>query len=73
VPESDLDYARELGGRVIVENGDPANALVSFASKMGIDYFVTGRSARPWLSFAWRLPLIERIQRKLPNVILVMA
>ena len=73
VPEADLDYAEKLGGRVIVESGDPLQSLVSFASKMGIEYFVTGRSARPRISFAWQLPLTERIQRKLPNVILIMA
>jgi len=73
VPEADLDYARQLGGRVIVENGDLLKTLVSFARKMSIDYFVTGRSARPRFSLGLQLPLTERIQRKLPNVVLVMA
>ena len=73
VTEADLDYARKLGGRVIVESGDLLKTLVSFARKMGIDYFVTGRSFRPRISFAWQLPLTEKIQRKLPNVILIMA
>ena len=73
VPEEDLEYARKLGGRIIVENGDLLKTLVSFARKMSIDYFVTGRSFRPRVSFPWQLPLIERVQRKLPNVILIMA
>jgi len=73
VPESDLDYARNLGGRVIVENGDLLQTLVSFASKMGIEYLVTGRSFRPLISFMWQAPLTEKIQRKLPNVILITA
>ena len=73
VPEADLDYARNLGGRVIVENGDLLQTLVSFASKMGIEYLVTGRSLRPLISFVWQLPLTERIQRKLPNVIVITA
>ncbi len=73
VPEADLEYARKLGGRVIVESGDLLKTLVSFARKMSIDYFVTGRSMRPRISFAWQLPLTERIQRKLPNVILIMV
>ena len=73
VPEADLDYARQLGGRVIVENGYLLKTLVSFARKMSIDYFVTGRSARPRFSLGLQLPLTERIQRKLPNVVLVMA
>lgn len=73
VPEADLDYARTLGGRVIIESGDLLKALVSFASKMSIDYFVTGRSLRPRISFALQLPLTERIQRKLPNVVLIMV
>jgi K+-sensing histidine kinase KdpD len=58
---------------VIVENGELLKTLVSFARKMSIDYFVTGRSARPRISFALQLPLTEQIQRKLPNVVLVMA
>jgi len=51
----------------------PLKTLVSFASKMSIDYFVTGRSSRPRFSFALQLPLTERIQRKLPNVVLIMV
>jgi len=73
VPEADLDYARKLGARVIVEGGDVLKTLVSFARKMSIDYFVTGRSERARISFAWKLPLMERLQRNLPNVVLVMA
>ena len=73
IPEADLEYARKLGGRVILENGDPLKALVSFATKMSIDYFVTGRSLRPRFSFGWCFPFIDRLQRKLPNVILIVA
>ena len=71
VPQADLDYASKLGGHVIIESGDLLKALVSFASTMSIDYFVTGRSLRPRISFTWQLPLAERIQRKLPNIILI--
>jgi K+-sensing histidine kinase KdpD len=73
VPQEELDYARQLGGRVIIENGDVLGTLVAFARKMGIDYFVAGRPVRPRFSFSWRLPLMERLQRKLPEVVLVMA
>lgn len=73
VPEADLDYARKLGGRIIIESGDLMKTLVSFASKMSIDYFVTGRPARPPISFSWKRPLTEQILRKLPNVIMIMA
>jgi K+-sensing histidine kinase KdpD len=73
VPQADLDYARKLGGRVIVESGDVLKTLVSFASKMNMNYFVTGRSLRPRISFTWRLPLTEIIQRKLPNAIVIIV
>ena len=59
VPEEDLTYAKTLGARVIIERGDVIKALASFARKMSINYFVTGRSFRPRISFTWRLPLTE--------------
>ena len=71
VPEEDLTYAGKLGARVIVEHGDVIDALVSFARKMGISYFVTGRSRRLRIGFVWRLPLAETIQRRLPGAILI--
>ena len=73
VPQADLDYARKLGARVIIESGDPPKTLVSFARRMSINYFVTGRSFRPRISFTWRLPLTEAIQRKLPNAIVIIV
>jgi K+-sensing histidine kinase KdpD len=73
MPEADLDYARKLGARVIVEYGDTVKTLVSFAKKMGVDYFVTGRSLRRRFTFIFQLPLTEQIQKKLPNAILIMV
>jgi K+-sensing histidine kinase KdpD len=71
VPEEDLAYAKKLGAGVIIERGDVLKALVSFARKMSINYFVTGRSFRPRISFTWRLPLAEEVQRKLPNTTVI--
>jgi len=73
VPEDDLAYAKKLGAGVIIEHGDVFKALLSFARKMSINYLVTGRSFRPRLSFTWRLPLTEAIQRKLPNAIVIIV
>jgi len=73
VPEKDLAYARKLGAGVIIEHGDVCGALVSFAKKMSINYFVTGRSVRPRLSFTWRLPLAEAVQRKLPDTTVIIV
>ena len=71
VPQADLDYARKLGGRAIIESGDLSKTLVLFARKMSIDYFVTGRSFRSRFSLAWELPLTEVIQRKLPTAMVI--
>lgn len=73
VPASDLDYARTLGARVIIEpgRGSVAGTLVNFARTMEITHLVTGRSVRPRFSFFWRLPLVEHIQRKLPQTIVL--
>ncbi len=71
VPEADLAYARKLGARVIIEHGEVIGALVSFARKMSINYFVTGRSRRSRIGFVWRLPLAETVQRKLPGATLI--
>ena len=73
VPEDDLAYAKKLGAGVIIEHGDVFKALVSFAKKMSINYFITGRSFRPRLSFTWRLPLTEAIQRKLPDTTVIIV
>lgn len=73
VPHEDLAYAKKLGAQIIIERGDAIKALVSFARKMSIKYFVTGRSFRPRISFAWQLPLAESIQRKLPNAIVIIV
>jgi K+-sensing histidine kinase KdpD len=73
VPEQDLVYARKLGAHVIVEQGDVIGALVSFARKMSINYFVSGRSLRRRIGFIWRLPLAEAIQRKLPDATLIIV
>ena len=58
---------------MIIEQGEVAEALVSFARTMSINYFVTGRSFRHRFSFTWRLPLTEIIQRKLPNTIVMIV
>jgi K+-sensing histidine kinase KdpD len=74
VPESDLEHARSLGARIIIEpmRGSAAGTLVKFARSMGIDYLVTGRSVRPRFTFLfWRLPLAEYIQRKLPQTVVL--
>ena len=71
IPDVDLAYARKLGASVILETGDLEKTLVSFASKMNIDYFVAGRSLRPRITFTWKLPLAAQIQRKLPNLIVI--
>jgi K+-sensing histidine kinase KdpD len=73
VPEEDLSYAKKLGANVIIEHGNVVEALVSFARKMSINYFVTGRSFRPRLSFTLQLPLTEAIQRKLANAIVIIV
>jgi K+-sensing histidine kinase KdpD len=73
VPEEDLAYAKKLGAGVIIEHGDVSKALVSFARKMSINYLITGRSFRPRLSFTWRLPLSESIQRELPETTVIIV
>ena len=73
MPVEDLAYARKLGARVIIERGDVIKALVSFGRTMRVDYFVTGRPLRRRISFSWRLPLTEAIQRKLPNAIVIIV
>jgi K+-sensing histidine kinase KdpD len=73
VPKADLDYARKLGARVIIESGDVIKALVSFARTMSVSYFITGRSYRPRISFTWQLPIAEQIQRKLPNSVVIIV
>lgn len=74
VPESDLEYARSLGARIVVEpvRGSMAATLVSFARTMNINYLVTGRTVPPCFNFFfWRLPLTEYIQRKLPHTVVL--
>ncbi len=73
VPKQDLDYARQLGARVVVERGDVARTLIAFARTMSIRYFITGRSRRERLSFTWSLPLTEQLQRKLPGSIVIIV
>jgi len=73
VPREELSYATELGARVIIEQGNVVDALVSFARTMSIDYFVTGRSRRSRFTFTWRLPLTEIIQRRLPKTIVMIT
>jgi K+-sensing histidine kinase KdpD len=73
VPEQQLAYARSLGARVIIERGPVVDTLISFARKMSINYFVTGRSFRPRFTFTWRLPITETLQRKLPNTIVMIV
>lgn len=72
-PRAELDHARALGAQVCIERGETIAALSAFAHKMHIDYFVTGRSQRPRFSFACRLSLAEAMQRKLPDVILIIV
>lgn len=75
VPKSELDHARKLGARVIIENlrHSIGSTLVAFAKTMGITHFVTGRSRRSLISLRWRLPLVEELQRKLPNAIVIVV
>ncbi len=73
VPEESLSYAKRLGAQVIIEQGKVVDTLVSFARRMSINYFVTGRSLRPRFSFTWRLPLTEIIQRRLPHTIVMIV
>jgi hypothetical protein len=40
---------------------------------MSIDFFVTGRSRRSWVSFAWNPPLAERIQRKVARAVVLIV
>lgn len=75
-PEADLEYARNLGARVVTESlrGSVASTLVSFARSMNIDYLVTGRTGRPrYRLFLWRQTLTEQIQRKLPNTVVLIV
>ncbi len=73
VPEEDLAYGKKLGAHVIIERGETVQALASFARKMSINYFVTGRSLRPRLSFTWRLPVAEAMQRRLPSTMVIIV
>ncbi len=73
VPDADLAYAKKLGARVIVETGEVLDTLLSFARKMSITHFVTGRSVRSRVSFTWRLPLAEEVQRNLPEAIVIIV
>ena len=40
---------------------------------MNISYFITGRSKRSRISFTFRLPLTEKIQRRLPDAIILIV
>jgi len=73
VPKEVLSLARRLGAHVIIERGKVADVLVSFARTMSINYFLTGRSQRSWVAFAWRLPLVELIKRKLPQAVVMIV
>jgi two-component system sensor histidine kinase KdpD len=75
VPVRDLEYARSLGARVIIEGmrGNLAHTLVIFARTMGIEYFVTGRSKRSLFGFKWSAPLTEQIQRDLPKTTILIV
>lgn len=75
-PEADLEYARSLGARVVIESlrTSVASTLVSFARSMNIDYLVTGRTGKPrFRFFFWRQTLTEQIQRKLPNTVVLIV
>lgn len=73
LPEEDLAFAKTLGARVIIEQGDVIKTLINVARKMSIDYFVTGRSHRSRLSFTWRLPVTEQIQRAVPRAVVLIV
>jgi K+-sensing histidine kinase KdpD len=73
VPEVDLAYAKRLGASVMIEHGNVAKTLIAFARKMSISYFVTGRSKRFPISFTFQLPLAEKIQRQLPDAIILIV
>jgi len=73
VPEEDLAYAKKLGARVIIEQGAVIDALITFARKMSVNYFVTGRTLRSRIGFVWKLPLAEAVQRKLPGATLIVV
>ena len=76
VPKADLEYARSLGARVLIEQdsgGDVSRTLSALARKLSIGYFVTGRSLRSRISFTWRLPLTEIIQRQVPETIVIIV
>ena len=69
VPKADLAYARRLGASVIIERGDVGKTLIAFAKKMSISYLLTGRSQRSPIRLTFQLPLVEKIQRQLPEAI----
>ena len=73
VPEEELAYAKKLGARVIIEQGAVIDALITFARKMSVNYFVAGRSLRSRIGLVWRLPLAEAVQRKLPDATLIVV
>jgi K+-sensing histidine kinase KdpD len=73
IPHDDLQYARNLGARVLIERGEVVETLVSLARKMSINYFVAGRSIPSWLVFRWKLPLADAIQRELPTARLIIV
>lgn len=73
VPKSDLAYARRLGASVILERGEVGKTLIAFARRMSISYLLTGRSQRSPLRFTFQLPLVEKIQRQLPDAIVLIA
>lgn len=70
VPEADLDYARKLGAKVVVQHGNVVANLTNFARTKSIRYFITSRS-RSVLPFSWRMPITEQLQRRIPGSILV--
>lgn len=73
VPAEDLAHAESLGATAIVERGDVTEALSDFARKMQVRYVVMGRSQRRRRPFSWRIPLVDRLQRKLPGAVLVVV
>ena len=73
IPEADLAYAKRLGATAVIERGEPVDALIRFARTMKIAYFITGRSQRSRFRLTFQLPMTEQIQRRVPNVILLIV
>jgi K+-sensing histidine kinase KdpD len=73
-PNAELEFARSLGASSVIQGeGDVAMSLIGAARLFCIDYLVTGRSIGSRVGVRWRVPLTEKILRRLPNTVLMLV